>query len=119
MQREIIFKSPPVAVSPQKMLLITDTIKRKKLEEVLQLLLFFPKKNARIIYKILFNLSKRIKKEEVGKEGTTFFLEKMEVNRNKIKKKIIYRAKGRTDIIKKRYCTVYFYIYVFTSSSSA
>jgi large subunit ribosomal protein L22 len=100
----IIIKSSFLSISPQKLNLVAELIRRRNLEYSLNLLSFVPKKGSRIIGKILFGIKKSLEKQ--NETLRYFYLRKVEVNRSMIQKRVIYRAKGRTDRIRKRYSTV-------------
>jgi len=41
------------------------------------------------------------------KESTSnFYLDRVEINQGRTQKRVMYRAKGRTDRIRKRYCLI-------------
>jgi len=100
----IIIKSSQIAISPQKMNLVASLIRRKGLNHSLQHLSFSPKKGGKIFHKLLQGAAKSLTKQQ--EEISNFYLSKIEVNRGRIQKKIIYRAKGRTDRIRKRYSLI-------------
>ena len=101
---QIVIKSSPVVISPQKMKIVAGLLHHKNLDYSLQALLFFPKKGGRIVYKLLQGIAKSLEKKQ--QKTNDFFLTKIEVNPGRIQKKILYRAKGRTDRIRRRYCLV-------------
>jgi large subunit ribosomal protein L22 len=101
---KIIVKSSQIAISPQKMNLVAGLIRKKGLEYSLQILPFVPKKGGRILYKLLQGIAKTLEKKQ--QEINNFCLDKIEVNQGRIQKKALYRARGRTDRIRKRYCLV-------------
>ncbi|CAG8608638.1 5256_t:CDS:2 [Ambispora gerdemannii] len=87
----IIIKSSQISISPQKLNLVAGIIRKKELDYSLKLLEFLPKKGGRILYKILAGAAKSLEKNK--EETTNYYLDKIEVNRGKIQKKVIYRAK--------------------------
>lgn len=100
----IIIKSSQVAISPQKMNLIAGLIRKKGLDHSLNFLAFLPKKGGRILYKLLQGAAKSLIKK---KESTSnFYLDRVEINQGRTQKRAIYRAKGRTDRIRKRYSLI-------------
>ena len=100
----IIIKSSQVAISPQKMNLIAGLVRKKELDHSLTFLAFLPKKGGRILYKLLKGAAKSLVKK---KENTSdFYLDKVEINQGRIQKSVLYRAKGRADRIRKRYCLI-------------
>ena len=70
----------------------------------LNLLSFLPKKGGRILHKLLQGAAKSLTKNK--EEINDYCLGKIEVNHGRIQKKIMYRAKGRADRTKRRYCLV-------------
>jgi large subunit ribosomal protein L22 len=105
---QFIIKSSPIAISPQKMNLVAGLIRKKELDYSLNLLNFLPKKGGRKLYKLLQGAAKILAKDK-DKTGN-FYLNKIEVNQGRIQKKVIYRARGRADRVKKRYCLVNLYL---------
>lgn len=105
---QFIIRSSQIAISPQKMNLVAGLIRKKELDYSLSLLAFLPKKGGRILHKLLAGAAKSLIKSK--EETTNFYLSKIEVNRGRIQKKAIYRAKGRTDRIRKRYCLINLYL---------
>ncbi len=100
----IIIKSSQVAISPQKMNSIAGLIRKKELDHSLNFLAFLPKKGGRILYKLLQGAAKSLIKK---KENTSnFYLDRVEINQGRTQKRAIYRAKGRTDRIRKRYSLI-------------
>jgi len=100
----IIIKSSQVAISPQKMNLIAGLVRKKELDHSLAFLAFLPKKGGRILYKLLQGAAKSLVKK---KEHTSdFYLDRVEINQGRTQKRAIYRAKGRTDRIRKRYSLI-------------
>ena len=99
-----VIKTSQVAISPQKMNLIAGLIRKKELDYSLTFLAFLPKKGGRILYKLLQGAAKSLTKK---KENTNdFYLDRVEINQGRTQKRIIYRAKGRADRVRKRYCLI-------------
>lgn len=99
-----VIKSSQVAISPQKMNLIAGLIRKKELDHSLTFLAFLPKKGGRILYKLLQGAAKSLTKK---KENTSdFYLDRIEIGQGRTQKRVIYRAKGRTDRIRKRYSLI-------------
>jgi large subunit ribosomal protein L22 len=105
---KIVIRSSQVAISPQKMNLVADLIRRKSLDYSLRVLSFLPKKGGRIIHKLLQGAAKNLSKNQ--EEINNFYLSRIEVNRGRIQKKLICRARGRADRLKKRYCLINLYL---------
>ncbi|CAJ0761331.1 15533_t:CDS:10 [Entrophospora sp. SA101] len=100
----IIIKSSAISISPQKLNLVAEIIRKKELDYSLKILEFLPKKGGRILHKLLAGAAKNLEKSQ--EETANFYLSKIEVNRGRIQKRVIYRAKGRTNRIRKRYSLV-------------
>ena len=103
-----VIKTAPLAISPQKINLVAGTIRKKDLDYSLKILEFLPKKGGRILYKLLQGAAKNLEKNQ--ENISNFYLSKIEVNQGKIQKRVIYRAKGRTNRIRKRYSLVNLYL---------
>jgi len=100
----IIIKSSQIPISPQKMNLAAGIIRKKELDYSLKILEFLPKKGGRILYKLLQGAAKNLEKSQ--ENLSNFYLSKIEVNQGRIQKRAIYRAKGRTNRIRKRYTLI-------------
>ena len=107
MEKKVI-KTPQIPISPQKLNLVADLVRKKKLDCSLDLLSFTSNKGGRIIHRLLLGAKKILEKEK--ESSSDFYLNKIEVNRGRIQKKVIYRAKGRTDRLRKRYSLVNLYL---------
>src|SRR5437868_7923379 len=104
----VTIKSSPISISPQKMNVVAGIIRKKELDYSLKILEFLPTKGGRILHKLLAGAAKSL---ENSKEQTSnFYLNKIEVNQGKIQKRVIYRAKGRTNRIRKRYSLINLYL---------
>jgi large subunit ribosomal protein L22 len=101
---QLTIKSSQIAISPQKMNLVAGLIRRKELDFSLNFLAFLPKKGGRILHKLLQGAAKTLINSK--EETSNFYLNKIEVNRGRIQKKVMYRAKGRTDRVRRRYCLI-------------
>ena len=106
--KEVVIKSPYLAISPHKMNLVANLIRKKELIFSLKTLPFVQKKAARILFKILKGFEKNMSKNSDNIQD--YYFKKIEVNKGPMPKKILYRAKGRSDIIRKNYCLVNLYI---------
>jgi len=100
----IIIKTSQIPISPQKMNLVAGIIRKKNLDYSLKILEFLPKKGGRILYKLLQGAAKNLEKSQ--ENLSNFYLSKIEVNQGRIQKRAIYRAKGRTNRIRKRYTLI-------------
>lgn len=104
----IIIKSSSISISPQKMNLVAGIIRRKDLDYSLKTLEFLPKKGGRILHKLLAGAAKSLEKSQ--ENPSNFYLSKIEVNQGKTQKRAIYRAKGRTNRIRKRSSLINLYL---------
>jgi len=88
-------------ISPQKIRLIVNQIRGKSVDKALTILLFSNKKSAFLIKKVL---NSAIANAEHNKDADIdkLFLKQIFVNEGPILKRIMPRAKGRADRIKKR-----------------
>jgi len=99
-----IIKSSPISISPQKLNLVAGIIRKKELDYSLKILEFLPAKGGRILYKLLNGAAKSLEKSK--EQASNFYLSKVEINQGRIQKRVIYRAKGRTNRIRKRYSLI-------------
>jgi large subunit ribosomal protein L22 len=99
-----IVKSSPISISPQKLNLVAGTIRKKELDYSLKILEFLPTKSGRILHKLLSGVAKSLEKSK--EQANNFYLSKVEINQGRIQKRVIYRAKGRTNRIRKRYSLI-------------
>jgi large subunit ribosomal protein L22 len=97
----IIIKKKFIHISLTKLNLICGKIRNKTYIEALNILKLLPQKNVIVVWQILHSvvtnaiINKNMKKNDL-------FIESIYVNKGPIKKKISARAKGKSDIIKKR-----------------
>jgi large subunit ribosomal protein L22 len=104
----IIIKSSSIHISPQKMNLVAGIIRKKDLDYSLKTLEFLPKKGGRILHKLLKGAAKSLEKSQ--ENLSNFYLSKVIVNQGKTQKRAIYRAKGRTNRIRKRSSLINLYL---------
>jgi len=104
----IIVRSSSVSISPQKMNLVAGVIRKKDLDYSLKILEFLPKKGGRILHKLLQGVAKSLEKKQ--EKTNEFYLSKIEINQGRTQKRVIYRAKGRTNRIRKRSSLINLYL---------
>src|ERR1043165_8679797 len=104
----IIVRSSSVSISPQKMNLVAGGIRKKDLDYSLKILEFFPNKGGKILHKLLQGAAKSLEKKQ--EKASDFYLSKIEINQGRIQKRVIYRAKGRTNRIRKRSSLINLYL---------
>ena len=104
----IIVRSSSVSISPQKMNLVAGVIRKKDLDYSLKILEFLPNKGGRILHKLLQGVAKSLEKKQ--ENVNEFYLSKIEINQGRTQKRVIYRAKGRTNRIRKRSSLINLYL---------
>jgi len=97
-------KTSELFISPEKLNLVASLVRRKNLDYSINLLSFVPKKGGRIIKKLLTGAKKNIEKN--NEKSDNFFIYSLEIGRGRIQKRIIFRAKGRADRIRRRYSLI-------------
>jgi len=95
--QKFILKNISLSISPQKINLLADILRNKKLEYVMSILEFSNNKSGRLLYKIFQGINKQINIEEVK----NFIIEKLEISYDATLKRIRYRARGNSSRIKK------------------
>ncbi|MCE8162732.1 MAG: 50S ribosomal protein L22 [Candidatus Moeniiplasma glomeromycotorum] len=104
----ITLKSPPLLISPQKMRLVGKLIRHQNLDYLLATLPFLPFKGARLVLELF---QKEVKYwEKKGLSPSDFYVHKTQINQGSTRKKIIFRAKGRADRIRRRSSLVEIYL---------
>ncbi len=90
-----------IRVSPQKVRLVANAIKGKKLEKALNFLNFTPKKSARIIGKVLRSAVANAE-QNPGIDVNTLYIKEIFVDQGPTLKRFRPRAMGRATRILKR-----------------
>lgn len=90
-----------IRVSPQKVRLVANAIKGKKLEKALNFLKFTPKKSARIIGKVLRSAVANAE-QNPGIDVNTLYIKEIFVDQGPTLKRFRPRAMGRATRILKR-----------------
>lgn len=94
---QIFIASSHFNISPRKMDIVLRAIKNLSLIKTMELLPFITKKGATLLWKILrsaiANSSNKIEDLEI---------KEIRLGRGKSKKKVIFRAKGRRDLLENR-----------------
>lgn len=88
-------------VSPQKMRLIMDEVRGKKVDEAIRLLSFSPKKGAHILKKLI---NSAVANAEANKEMDvdTLYIKRIYADQGPVMKRFRPRAMGRASRIRKR-----------------
>ncbi|HIC92294.1 MAG TPA: 50S ribosomal protein L22 [Syntrophaceae bacterium] len=90
-----------IRVSPQKVRLVANTIKGRKVEEALNFLKFTPKRSARIIGKVLRSAVANAE-QNPGIDVDTLYIKEIFVDQGPTLKRFRPRAMGRVTRILKR-----------------
>lgn len=95
-------------ISPLKINVIANVIRHQRLDEAICALSFSTKKGAVLLRKLLMSFDNSLKSQQ--KKSNDFFLSRLEIGKGYVLKRMIYRAKGVSNKIKKRssivYCTI-------------
>jgi len=91
-----------IRISPRKARSVINAIRGKDVNEAFTILMFSPKKAARIIYKVL-NSAVANAVNNFGLNEDTLYVSEAYVNDGPRLKRIWPRGRGRADIIKHRY----------------
>lgn len=102
---EVAAKLSGARISAQKVRLVADQIRGKKVDEALNLLTFSSKKAAEIIKKVLESAIANAEHNE-GADVDDLRVSTIFVNEGRSMKRIKPRAKGRADRIIKRSCHI-------------
>ena len=102
---EVAAKLSGARISAQKVRLVADQIRGKKVDEALNLLTFSSKKAAEIIKKVLESAIANAEHNE-GADVDDLRVSTSFVNEGRSMKRIKPRAKGRADRIIKRSCHI-------------
>jgi large subunit ribosomal protein L22 len=90
-----------VRIPPQKVLLIMDEVRGKKVEEAIRMLTFSPQKGAHLLRKLI---NSAVANAEANKEldVDTLFIKKIFADQGPMMKRFLPRAMGRATRIRKR-----------------
>ena len=102
---EVAAKLSGARISAQKVRLVADQLRGKKVDEALNLLTFSSKKAAEIIKKVLESAIANAEHNE-GADVDDLRVSTVFVNEGRSMKRIKPRAKGRADRIIKRSCHI-------------
>jgi ribosomal protein L22 len=105
------FVNKNVSISPQKMLVIANMIKNEDAILILEKLNISSNVNKpiRLIHKILKSGYKQFvdkNKDKLEHEKSKIFVDYIKIDKGIIKKKVFFRAKGRSDVIRNRKANV-------------
>jgi len=90
-----------IRISPQKIRLVMDQVRGKKVEEALNLLMFSPQKGARILRKLIDSAVANAH-ENAGLDVDTLYIKRIYADQGPSLKRWRARALGRATRIKKR-----------------
>ena len=99
--------SKNVSISPRKMFIIANILRKKEIKVSLENLelSYNNNKSIRIIHKILKSTYKQFldkNKDKENFEKKSVFINSLKIDTGIVRKKIFFRAKGRADTIKNR-----------------
>ena len=98
---ETVARAKYIRISPQKMRLVADLIRGKKVEDALNLLMFTPKSSAPVIAKVLKSAIANAGQRE-GVDVDTLLVKSVIVDEGPTMKRFRARAMGRGTRILKR-----------------
>jgi large subunit ribosomal protein L22 len=88
-------------ISPSKCRSTANAIRGKKVSEALQILMFSPKKAARLIYKVLMSAIANAE-NNFGLNSENLIVSEIMINEGPRMKRLWARSRGRADILQKR-----------------
>ena len=101
----MIAKANTIRIAPRKARLVVDLIRGKKIKEARAILMFTPKAASPVILKVL-NSAVANAENNNNKKLEDLFVKEVHVNEGARLKRLLPRAKGKGDIIKKRTCHI-------------
>src|SRR3954465_976180 len=94
----LVVRSRNLAISPQKLRPVVNLIRKKEINHSLNTLGFLPHKGAQILHKILQGVAKQVQKKSAK---NFFYINKIQVDQGIIRKKLMIRAKGNSNTLRK------------------
>lgn len=94
----LIVRSRNLTISPQKLRPVANLIRKKEVGYSLNTLRFLPHKGARMLHKILAGAVKQARQKSAK---TSFYINKIQIDQGVIRKKLMIRAKGNADTLRK------------------
>ena len=101
----MIAKANTIRIAPRKARLVIDLIRGKEIKEARAILMFTPKAASPVILKVL-NSAVANAENNNNKKLEDLFVKEVYVNEGARLKRLLPRAKGKGDIIKKRTCHI-------------
>ena len=101
----MIAKANTIRIAPRKARLVVDLIRGKEIKEARAILMFTPKAASPVILKVL-NSAVANAENNNNKKLEDLFVNEVYVNEGARLKRLLPRAKGKGDIIKKRTCHI-------------
>ncbi|MDO7975643.1 50S ribosomal protein L22 [Oceanotoga sp. DSM 15011] len=92
-------------MSPSKGRSVANGIRGKSVSEALQILMFSPKKAARLTYKVLMSAVANAE-NNFGLKAENLYVSEVMINEGPRMKRLWARARGRADILQKRMCHI-------------
>ena len=101
----MIAKANTIRIAPRKARLVVDLIRGKEIKEARAILMFTPKAASTVILTVL-NSAVANAENNNNKKLEDLFVKEIYVNEGARLKRLLPRAKGKGDIIKKRTCHI-------------
>jgi len=101
----MIAKANTIRIAPRKARLVVDLIRGKEIKEARAILMFTPRAASPVILKVL-NSAVANAENNNNKKLEDLFVKEVYVNEGARLKRLLPRAKGKGDIIKKRTCHI-------------
>ena len=97
------YHNKKLPIAPSKINLIADLVRKKEIKQSLAILCFLPQKGSKILYKILQGMEKQIDNQKpTSNLPASVFIQQILIGPGRIQKKVSFRAKGRSDLVRNR-----------------
>lgn len=104
---EAVCRANYLKISQKKMLRFVSVVKGRRLDVVLSYLDILPHKGAKLLSKALRSAYANLKYKGSKSEMKDVYVKDIKVNQSISLKRVMPRARGRADIIKRRFSSVY------------
>jgi len=99
---ESIAKGKYIRISPMKIRRVVKMLKDKKVNNVLNFLEILPHKGAKILRKIILSAVANFKYKNPNEDLNMLMIKQILVNQAPVLKRLMPRARGRADVIRKQ-----------------
>src|SRR4051794_25687053 len=98
----LIFRAENLKISPQKFRPVADLVRKKEINDCLNVLNFLDRKGAKMLYKILQGLLKQVKQKTVQEDQkkAKFYISEIRIDQGVTRKKLNIRARGNADTLR-------------------